>query len=226
MSKPQRITWRVLARLLCYPDAGLRAALPEVRELLAQEPALSRERLEALAALLEELQGDPLEVEARYVELFDRGRATSLHLFEHVHGESRERGEAMVDLGRMYAQAGLDLAGGELPDYLPAALEFASTQTPEVARSFIAEFAHILNALHAALAERRSRHAAVIAAVLELAGQRVEPVKVERDEPMDQAWEEPVAFGGCSTKGQSRPGTPQPIHVVRRTPNAARVTGA
>lgn len=218
MSKPQRITWRVLARLLCYPDAELRSALPEVRELLAAEPALSRARREAIDALLAELQGDPFEVESRYVELFDRGRATSLHLFEHVHGESRDRGEAMVDLGRMYAQAGLDLAGGELPDYLPAALEFASTQTPEVARSFIGEFAHILNALHTTLAERRSRYAAVVAAVLELAGQRVEPVKVEREEPMDQAWEEPVAFGGCSTKGQSRPNTPQPIHIVRNRP--------
>ena len=92
-----------------------------------------------------------MQVEADYVELFDRGRATSLHLFEHVHGDSRDRGPAMIDLGQTYEKAGLILAEGELPDYLPAVLEFVSTQPPREARAFLGEMAHILNAIFAAL---------------------------------------------------------------------------
>ncbi|WKB54813.1 nitrate reductase molybdenum cofactor assembly chaperone [Eleftheria terrae] len=220
---PQRATWRLLARLLCYPDAALREALPELGRRLAAEAALDTAHRDALQALVDELaSGEALDIEAAYVELFDRGRATSLHLFEHVHGESRDRGAAMIDLGRLYAEAGLDLGAGELPDYLPAALEFASTQSPEIAAGFVGEFAHILNALHAALAARDSRYAAVVAAVLALAGQVVEPQAVQREEALDAAWEEPVAFGGCSSQGQSRPGTPQPVHFVRP---AARAVG-
>src|SRR4029078_2389354 len=94
---------------------------------------------------------DPLDSEAAYVELFDRGRATSLHLFEHVHGDSRDRGPAMVDLCAMYEKAVLLRAPGELPDYLPVVLEFASTQPAREARAFLGEIAHILAAIFGAL---------------------------------------------------------------------------
>ncbi|MET5021328.1 nitrate reductase molybdenum cofactor assembly chaperone, partial [Burkholderia pseudomallei] len=77
--------------------------------------------------------------------LFDRGRSTSLHLFEHVHGDSRDRGPAMIDLAQTYEKAGLHLGPAELPDYLPVVLEFASTQPPKEARAFLAEMTHILN---------------------------------------------------------------------------------
>ncbi|MCP2937330.1 nitrate reductase molybdenum cofactor assembly chaperone, partial [Salmonella enterica subsp. enterica serovar Typhimurium] len=82
--------------------------------------------------------------EAAYVELFDRGRSTSLHLFEHVHGDSRDRGPAMIDLAQTYEKAGLYLAEGELPDYLPVVLEFVSTQPAREARAFLGEMTHIL----------------------------------------------------------------------------------
>jgi len=146
---------------------------------------------------------------------FDRGRATSLHLFEHVHGDSRERGPAMIDLAKTYENAGLFLAEGEMPDFLPVALEFASTQPPREARAFLAEMAHILNTIFAALQKRRSAYASVLGALLELAGEKVQPVEVEIEEPIDVVWEEPPVFDGCSTKGQSRPGQPQPIRIVR-----------
>jgi len=81
--------------------------------------------------------GDPLDTEAIYVQLFDCGRATSLHLFEHVHGDSRDRGPAMIDLAQTYDKAGLYLAPGELPDNLPVVLEFVSTQPPREARAFL-----------------------------------------------------------------------------------------
>jgi len=215
------LSLRVLARLLGYPDAELRAHLPALREALRGECAVGAARLAELDALVDALAGaEPLDAEAAYVQLFDRGRATSLHLFEHVHGDSRERGPAMIDLARTYDQAGLYLAPGELPDYLPAVLEFASTLPPREARAFLGEMAHIFNALFGALRERQSAYASVLGALLELAGEKAQPVKVEPDEPLDAAWSEPPAFDGCSAKGQATPGQPQPIRIVRKDDSA------
>jgi nitrate reductase molybdenum cofactor assembly chaperone NarJ/NarW len=160
---------------------------------------------------------DPMEVESRYVETFDRGRATSLHLFEHVHGDSRDRGPAMVDLAQTYAKAGLMMGPEELPDHLCVVLEFASTQPAQLASDFLGEMEHILTAIFSALLKRESPYATVVAAVLELAGQKVQAVPVVADEAMDEAWVEPMAFDGCSTKGQAKPGEAQPIHFVRKT---------
>lgn len=212
-----RHTLRALGRLLSYPDAGLRALLPGLRDVLDVEGIVRGERLAALHRLLDVLgAGDALEIEAAYVECFDRGRRTSLHLFEHVHGDSRDRGPAMIDLGQTYARAGLHLAPGELPDYLPVVLEFASTQPDAEARSFLGEMAHILNALHTALQARRSPYAAVVAALVEIAGAQLEAVPLKAEEALDASWAEPAAFDGCSSLGQSRPGQPQPVRFVRR----------
>jgi nitrate reductase delta subunit len=218
------ITLRALARLLCYPDDTMVGHLPDVAEALAAS-SLSPLRRRELAELASDLLStDWLEVEARYVDAFDRGRRTSLHLFEHVHGDSRDRGPAMIDLQQTYAAQGLYLADGELPDFLPVVLEFASTQEAGTARGFLGEMAHILNALHSALAERRNPYAAVIAAVLELAGEPLQAVPVQAEEPLDASWAEPEAFGGCSSAGQQAPDRPQPIHVVR--PKNPDVSGA
>jgi nitrate reductase delta subunit len=215
--KNHRLTARVLAALLGYPGAELRAALPELAQALDEEGALPAARRDELRQFMKVLSvADPYEVEAQYVETFDRGRATSLHLFEHVHGDSRERGPAMIDLINTYAQAGLHLGDEELPDYLPVVLEFVSTQPPAVGREFLGEMAHILNAIFSALLKRGSSYASVIAAVLELCGEKPQAVKVEADEPLDEAWAEPPAFDGCSTRGQAAPGQPQPIHIVRK----------
>ncbi len=207
---------RVLAALLGYPDAQMRGYLPEMREILRTESALSASRQSELDALMVSLErGDPLETEAGYVELFDRGRGTSLHLFEHVHGDSRERGPAMIDLARTYEKAGLYLGIGELPDFLPVVLEFVSTQPAREATAFLGEMAHIFNALFAALQQRQSAYASVIGALLELAGEKAHAVKLAAEPPLDESWAEPVVFDGCSASGQTRPGQPQPIHFVR-----------
>ena len=215
---------RVLAALLGYPDAQLRRHLPQMRELMHDEGALSTSRRIELDALMDTLQSaEALESEAAYVELFDRGRATSLHLFEHVHGDSRERGPAMIDLAQTYEKAGLILAEGELPDYLPAVLEFVSTQPPREARAFLGEMAHIFNAIFGALQQRDSAYASVLGALLDLAGEKAQPVLPAADAPLDESWAEPLVFDGCSTQGQARPGQAQPIHVVRKNaqPGAA-----
>ena len=209
------LSLRVLAGLLSYPGAELRSHLPEMRDALRTERAISAGRLAELDVLMDALaSADPLDAEAAYVQLFDRGRATSLHLFEHVHGDSRDRGPAMIDLAQTYDRAGLCLAPGELPDFLPVVLEFVSTQPPPEARAFLGEISHIFNALFSALRERQSAYASVIGALLELAGEKAQPVKVAPEEPLDASWAEPPAFDGCSPKGRSRPGEPQPIRVV------------
>jgi nitrate reductase delta subunit len=222
--KPMSKSLRVLAALLAYPDAQLCGHLPEMRELLRAEAAVSPSRRAEIEVLMETLQrADPLETEAAYVEMFDRGRATSLHLFEHVHGDSRDRGPAMIDLGETYAKAGLILTSAELPDYLPAVLEFVSTQPPREARAFLAEIVHILNAVFGALHKRDSAYASVLGALIELAGEKAQPVEPRAEEPLDESWAEPVVFDGCSAKGQSKPGQAQPVLVVRkRAPNSVQ----
>ncbi len=220
--RPMTKSLRVLAALLGYPDAQMRNHLPEMRELLHAERALSASRLDELDALIDALRrADPLEAESDYVELFDRGRGTSLHLFEHVHGDSRERGPAMIDLGQTYEKAGLILTEGELPDYLPAVLEFVSTQPVREAKAFLGEMAHIFNAIFAALQHRSSAYASVLGALIELAGEKAQPVKPAVEEPIDESWAEPVVFDGCSSKGQARPGQPQPVHIVRKSQAAS-----
>ena len=216
--RPAAITLRILAALLGYPDAQLRGYLPEMAALLKADNALKPARAGELLALIVALErGDPLETEAAYVELFDRGRATSLHLFEHVHGDSRDRGPAMIDLGQTYEKAGLVLAEGELPDYLPAVLEFVSTQPPAQAKAFLGEISHLLQGIFGALRKRDSAYASVLGALLELAGEKAEAVDPAPEPPLDESWAEPVVFDGCSTQGQARPGQPQPVHIVRKT---------
>lgn len=212
-------TLKVMAHLLSYPDAALRRHLPELRSALQAEQALASARLAELQTLMAHLAGpDALEIEAQYVELFDRGRATSLHLFEHVHGDSRDRGPAMIDLAQTYEKSGLYLGPDEMPDYLPVVLQFVSTQPPAEARAFLGEMAHIFNAIFNALQQRNSAYASVLGALIELAGEKAHAVKVVPDEPLDTAWEEPVVFDGCSVKGQAQPGQAQTIHFAKKAP--------
>ena len=222
--RPMNLSLRVLARLLAYPGAEVRADLAAMRDALHDERALNSSRLVELDALLDRLRSPrTLDTEAAYVEIFDRGRGTALHLFEHVHGDSRDRGPAMVDLIKTYEQAGLFLAPGELPDHLCVVLEYASTQPPAAARDFLREVSHILQVIFSALLKRQSAYASVIAAVLDLAGEKAQAVKVPEEPAIDETWQEPEAFGGCSTAGQAAPGQPQPIQIVRKT---APQTGA
>ena len=214
--KKNAYSLRALALLLSYPDADMRSKLTDVMSVLSLERALSPSRISELKNLSEQLQSlDPLEVESRYVETFDRGRSTCLNLFEHVHGDSRDRGPAMIDLSQTYAQSGLVLDPDELPDHLCVVLEFASTQTEDVAKSFLDEMAHILNSIFSALLKRESPYAAVIAAVLELSGHKAQAVNVPVEESMDSIWQEPEAFDGCQSRGQGKPNVEQPLRFVK-----------
>lgn len=222
-------TLRALAYLLRYPDASMRSHLPEIHTALNAEDAIGHVRRRELDALMDRLLAEGLDAEAIYVDLFDRGRGTALHLFEHVHGDSRDRGPAMVDLVRTYEEAGLLLDPAELPDHLTVLLEYASTQPTPQARAFIGEFSHILQSIAAALLRRESDYGAVLAAVLDLTGHALpSDAPIASEEPLDASWEEPLAFGGCSSQGQSAPASgtaasmpgTQPIHILRRPPSA------
>lgn len=196
---------RALSALLAYPRQEILDALPEISEVIAASKLLPVLEKSRLAELVEELsRGELLELEERYVGLFDRGRATSLHLFEHLHGESRDRGSAMVDLVQLYEAAGLELAPNELPDYLPALLEYLSCRTVEEARSTLEDCAHILRRIGEVLAQRGSRYAAVPSAILALAREEgfdwskaaAPPPEPPLDDPnLDQEWAEAPAFG-------------------------------
>ena len=224
-TQPMIKTLRVLAHLLSYPDAELRAHLKELQEALHDEGAIEAGRLGELDTLIDRLSTRPgLASEAAYVEVFDRGRGTSLHLFEHVHGDSRDRGPAMIDLVKQYEAAGLLIEDGELPDYLPVVLQYASTQPTAEATQFLGEISHIVRAIFSALLRRKSAYACVLASVLDLAGEAAEPVEIADEPDLDEAWEEPLAFGGCSSEGQAKPGTEQPITFVPRPGVSAKAS--
>lgn len=214
---------KALAALLSYPEAEMLAAIDEIRAVVGAEKRMSRDDRRRLAALMDELAAaDLLEVQEAYVDLFDRGRATSLHLFEHVHGDSRDRGQAMVDLKQVYSQAGLELAANELPDYLPVVLEYLSSRPYDEVRDMLGDCAHILRSVGEALDRRAAPHAAVFGALLSIVGlpglarvKTPQRVEVEDRRSLDEEWiDKPVLFGlGC---GDARQNAPQPVKFVRK----------
>ena len=146
--------YQSISALLIYPDHRLVAALPEIGAYLRADATLPVFEREALVRLVDAMTiNDTYQMQEDYVACFDRGRATSLHLFEHVHGESRERGPAMIDLREQYLKAGLAINPGELPDYLPAFLEYLAYLPARAARDQLREIAHILQDIHSALSE-------------------------------------------------------------------------
>ena len=201
-------TLKVLSALLTYPTAALVDAVPELAEALESEGLVPPAARRALDVLLEELvTHDLYDLQECYVLLFDRTRALSLHLFEHVHGESRDRGQAMVDLKAVYERAGLQPATSELPDYLPLFLEFLATRPMAEALDLLAEPAHIIAALAERLAKRGSSYQGVFQALVALAKADPRSPEVARLlatpdpdaadlEALDAGWEEEeVTFG-------------------------------
>lgn len=200
-------TFKALSLLLSYPEADLQEAVPAIRTLLRDEGLLGPHRMAALDPLLKSLGRDDLyDLQERYVLLFDRSRTLSLNLFEHIHGESRDRGSAMVDLLETYRAGGLDLTGSELPDHLPVLLEFLSTRPLAEAQAILADAGHILVALEERLVRRQSPYAAIFEALVALADASSDTAEAQAllaeadDNPedlaaLDAVWEEAqVAF--------------------------------
>ena len=206
------LTYRALALLLRYPDAEVQALVPAAIDAIEAEALVPAPIRRALAKLADVLAGGDLyDLQERYVWLFDRTRSLSLNLYEHVHGETRERGPAMVGLIELYRSRGLDLTAGELPDHLPVFLEFLSILPDDEAASLLGEASHVLAALGQRLHKRASPYRAVFGALTALAG---DPADAEAlaalmqepdDDPddlasLDRLWAEtPVTFGPGDT---------------------------
>ncbi|HMK79282.1 MAG TPA: nitrate reductase molybdenum cofactor assembly chaperone [Xanthobacteraceae bacterium] len=211
-------TLKALSALLTYPSAELQHAAGEIGAALDGETLIPARIRAALRRLADELAaGDLYDLQERYVLLFDRTRSLSLHLFEHVHGESRDRGQAMIDLQAQYQQAGLTISAAELPDFLPLFLEYLATRPPKEACGTLAQPAHIFAALAERLRKRGSHYEAVFRALVALAAAKPKEDAVaallQSADPdasdlaaLDAAWEdEPVHFGpgtgdGCKDR--------------------------
>jgi nitrate reductase delta subunit len=226
-----RRTLKVLSALLSYPSAELQAAIPDMRAALDAEARLPRRSRDRLDRILDEIAcGDLYDLQERYVLLFDRTRTLSLHLFEHVHGESRDRGQAMVDLKEMYERHGLAMNSGELPDHLPLFLEFLSEIPESKARELIEETSHVLEAIRLRLKKRKVPYSSVFSCVQALAQTKPNAAVLaalmrEADEDpgdlaaLDAAWEEEeITFGpGAAAAAQcGRDGISAKVRAARR----------
>lgn len=229
-------TLKALSLLLSYPTRELQSAMPEIGGVLASETRLTAAARRDLRPLVEELTTrDIYDIEEQYVMLFDRSRTLSLNLFEHVHGESRDRGGAMVSLIETYRDAGFEPDTSELPDHLPVLLEFLATRFPSEAQEILADAAHIFEALSARLVRRESPYSAVFAALLQLAGVAADQEAVAEmldqpdDDPndleaLDKVWEESeVRFGPDPNAGcpQVREMLARMDEPVNSAPNVA-----
>ena len=223
---------KLLSVLIDYPRDEL---WEHGGELLAAcaDPELAPHRRGALEDFVRALLAtDPLEAQDRWLSTFDRGRSMSLLMFEHIHGESRDRGQAMVDLVAAYRKNGFVLAARELPDYLPLLLEYLAQQPQTEARDRLQHLNHIVGLLGARAAERGSPHALLFEILVDYADGKLDlaPLRQRaREEPrddsieaMDRVWEEEaVRFGAdalqqdCSPSGRA-PGPPQATRQVQR----------
>lgn len=222
---------RVISLLLDYPTEDLVNAKSDLIEITESADLSAPTKQAFIEFISSRCESDLMAWQQDYNSLFERGRALSLLLFEHVHGESRARGQAMVDLMAEYREAGLDIGVRELPDYIPLYLEFLSTQGADNLRIGLADVAHILAVLAARLEMRNSSYAVLFKALIEFSETEVDFADVlhqlkdeKRDdtkEAMDKVWEEEmVTFGpdsesdGCSSgTNKPDPGQQRQDHV-------------
>ncbi len=247
-------TLKALSLLLCYPNADIRSGAPELARAIRTEALLGRSPRHRLLTFLGDVaDSDLYDLQERYVQLFDRTRSLSLHLFEHIHGESRARGQALVDLAAFYERHGFEARRRELPDYLPMFLEFASLRPLAEARSLVGEIRDIVALLEQRLDARKSAYAGVFAAIGALsdrprnvtaanAGTEIDADPDDLD-ALDRAWaEQPVVFGPgdstrCDTRscvstvtrgarGKRQPTVAVPIRVPTRQSPSATSSGS
>jgi len=201
------ISFKALGALLDYPTAELQHAADEIEQALREERALPQAELDDVAAFLDRLRRtDLMDLQEKWVGMFERSKRLALHLYEHSHGESRDRGQAMVNLALTYRMNGFELAASEMPDYLPLFLEFLSVIPDAPARRYLTEAIDIIEALRIRLEERDSPYAALLAALVPLASRGTDEAEVEAilagkpDDPkdldeLDRQWaEDPVDF--------------------------------
>ncbi len=218
----------VLSRLIDYPTDMLYQHGDEITEIIANDQHLSQEDKLGLLLFVDQRFSDSLlDWQADYDGLFERGRSLSLLIYEHLHGESRDRGQAMVNLLEQYKAAGLDIGVRELPDYIPLFLEFASTQGDKNAKTWLQDIAPILALLSVRLEKRQCNYSALFSALVSLSEMSIdmdalrEQVSDEkRDDTkkaLDKVWEEEaVTFGGDAINGGCPSNVSKPSESQRR----------
>ena len=206
---------KIISVLVSYPTTDLLEAGPQLHAALDADGMIGEGEKILLGALIDDLCAhDIYDAEERYVLLFDRTRSLSLHLFEHVHGESRDRGQAMVDLTTMYEAQGFGIDAKELPDYLPLFLEYLSTQSPEEVHNLLGQTLHIISAIRVRLQKRESIYANAFLTLEAIAGAKAdagavaEILKAPEDDPndlqaLDKIWEEEAVTFGASAGSSS-----------------------
>ena len=198
---------KALACLLLYPDelqvritdAALKDNLQEIKEAVA-ESTLANDQKEALEIFINHMIETPMaDLQKEYVATFDIGKKASLNLFEHMHGDSRERGSAMINLKKLYEERGLTIESNEFPDHLPMFLEFLSGLNEAEAQALLDGAAHIA-AIDVALKKEESPWAVVTGAIMSLTAMKNSEVKFERDDLLPtteaESFDSPVRFGG------------------------------
>ncbi len=233
-------TLKALSLILSYPTQELQDAMPEIGGVLASDTRLTGAVRRALRPIVSELgTRDIYALEEAYVSLFDRSKSISLNLFEHVHGESRDRGGAMVSLVETYREAGFDPISSELPDHLPVLLEYLAMQPAHEAKEVLADAAHIFEVISTRLERRESGYAAIFAALLQLSCQKVDKnvvaalLEQPEDDPedleaLDRVWEESeVLFGpdpnaGCPQVRDMLTNMDTPVNPAPAKPVAAQ----
>ena len=203
---------KLLAVLMDYPQDELWTHRAELLAA-ADDPGLSADhRARLLAFTRGLLDADPLAAQEAWLSLFDRGRSMSLLLFEHIHGESRDRGQAMVDLIDAYRKNGFALAAKELPDYLPLLLEYLGQRPRDEGADWLRHVGHIVALLGARAAERESPYAVLFDILVEIGAggpdlralrdRALEEPRDDTPESMDRVWEEEAVRFGAEAPGR------------------------
>lgn len=196
-------TYRILSLLMTYPNEEIYDFLPQVNSLLKEENLLNADSITGINAFVSFFAQKPLTFwQEYYVQLFDYSRSVSLYLFEHVHGDSKDRGQAMVDLIELYKENGLQINRPELPDYLPVFLEFLAMQTQEKAMDYLQEIIDIVGFIHKKLEDKDNPYKNLLSAIIQLSAQKPTKARIQKmvsempEISIDEAYEEePITFG-------------------------------
>jgi nitrate reductase delta subunit len=226
---------KLISVLMSYPRAEMLEALDDMANLVERDAMLAQGDKAGLSGLIDHHRHtDLLDLQQQYVDLFDRGRNLSLHLFEHIHGESRDRGQAMVDLMNVYQANGFEIAARELPDYIPMFLEYLSQRPKEESIDWLRGAMPVLALLGARLGERGSANAVLFQALCSLVGETADTVGMREQvakegpdetlEKMDEIWEEEaVSFMGNPEVCRKPAAAEQPVVFHRHQPKQRRV---
>ena len=213
-------TYKILSLLLSYPNDELQKFLPQVDKDLKEESLLQENEITEIAKFCKRFNElDLTNWQGEYVQLFDYSRSVSLHIFEHIKGDSRDRGQAMVNLMEFYKEKGMHLTSKELPDYIPAFLEFLSTQSITKSSELLGETVNIMDKINEALNENENPYSSIFKAIISLSAKKpnkeITKEMIKNEKPLDldaEYEEEPVTLGGGTPSCSSQTSACKPIN--------------